>query len=749
MYTRPFTAVTALLLSCTTSAQTTSEDETFLEEITIVGSQEDVLIFTGAAHVISREDLAQFEYSDIQRIIRKVPGISVQVEDGYGLRPNLSIRGVATERSGRITLLEDNVLIAPAPYSAPSAYYFPTAGRMSAIEVLKGPAAIGQGPYTIGGAINLLSTPVPSSAARSLMLEYGENNTSRLHGIVGSSLDNGFGYLLETHQWYSDGFQNVDRGGKSGLHVNDYTAKISYAPNNSPHRIEFKFQLANQESRQSYLGLTDAHFQLAPLRRYGLSALDQIVTDHDQTILRYSFSPSDRLKLSVTAYNNEHARNWFKTEGMDFNGSASAAEFTRTSWSSIMSAINRSQGLSGLASGDLSAILDGTRDTEPGSIQLRANSRTYFSRGIEVRGEWATRWGDTSHELEVGIRMHEDEEDRLQRNSTYSQVGGALQLDDAGVWGNAGNRIQEAEALSVYLRDRIEFGRFTLSPGIRYEDIEQGRVRYETRHGRTDDPGSRAESNRRDSRKNFTTVVLPGIGLLYRLSDGNVLLAGVHKGFSAPSNAAGVREETALNWEFGYRAFRSNHSIEAVAFLSDYDNLLGECTASSGTDCEIGDAFNGDAATVQGIELVASTELGVANNLRVPARLTYTYINGTFDSDVADTSFFGDVSAGDPLPYIPEHQWQAVTGLESNQWALHLSVNHVAETCVRASCGAYERTDDSLTFDLAAHYSVGQGMRLFCRIENISNEYGIVSRHPYGARPNKDRTIAAGIKFDF
>ena len=296
------------------------------------------------------------------------------------------------------------------------------------------------------------------------MLEYGENNTSRLHGIVGSSLDNGFGYLLETHQWYSDGFQNVDRGGKSGLHVNDYTAKISYAPNNSPHRIEFKFQLANQESRQSYLGLTDAHFQLAPLRRYGLSALDQIVTDHDQTILRYSFSPSDRLKLSVTAYNNEHARNWFKTEGMDFNGSASAAEFTRTSWSSIMSAINRSQGLSGLASGDLSAILDGTRDTEPGSIQLRANSRTYFSRGIEVRGEWATRWGDTSHELEVGIRMHEDEEDRLQRNSTYSQVGGALQLDDAGVWGNAGNRIQEAEALSVYLRDRIEFGRFTLSP---------------------------------------------------------------------------------------------------------------------------------------------------------------------------------------------------------------------------------------------------------------------------------------------
>ena len=58
---------------------------------------------------------------------------------------------MATERSGRIILLEDNILIASAPYSAPSAYYFPKIGRMSAIEVVKGPAAITQGLYTIGG----------------------------------------------------------------------------------------------------------------------------------------------------------------------------------------------------------------------------------------------------------------------------------------------------------------------------------------------------------------------------------------------------------------------------------------------------------------------------------------------------------------------------------------------------------------------------------------------------------------------
>ena len=746
MYFRLVTVVAACSATSVATAQT--EVGPFIEEITIVGSQQDAQLMTGSAHVIDQADLGRFEYSDLQRIIRQIPGISVQVEDGYGLRPNLSIRGVATERSGRITLLEDNVLIAPAPYSAPAAYYFPTAGRMSGIEVLKGPAAIGQGPHTIGGAVNMVSTPVPSSSARSLLVEYGGNDTHRLHGIIGSREENGFGYLFETHQWYSNGFQDVDGGGKSGLDVRDYMAKIGYAPDNSPHRIELKVQFADQESNQSYLGLTDAHFQLAPLRRYGVSALDRIVTNHDQAILRYGYSPSDRLTLSFTAYNNKHARNWFKTEGMDFNGSENATEFSRTSWSSIVGAINRNQRLFGLAAGDLSAVLDGTRDTKPGSIQIRANSRSYFSRGYKVRAEWAAEWEETSHSFEVGVRIHEDEEDRLQRNSTYSQVGGELQLNDLGVWGNAGNRIQRAEALSIYLRDRIEFGRITISPGLRYEDIEQSRTRYETRHGRTNDPGSRAEGNRRDSRENFTSVVLPGIGLLYGLRDDTVLLGGVHKGFTAPSNAAGVREETALNWEFGFRTVRSNGSIEAVAFLSDYDNLLGECTASSGTDCEIGDAFNGDAATVQGIELVASTEFSVAGDLRIPAKFAYTYIDGTFDTDVADTAFFGDVSAGDPLPYIPDHQWQAVAGLESDRWALHVSANYVADVCVRSSCGAYERTDNSLIFDLAAHYAVSQGMRLFGRIENISDESGIVSRHPYGARPNRDRTISAGIHFD-
>ncbi|MDG1133848.1 MAG: TonB-dependent receptor plug domain-containing protein, partial [Pseudomonadales bacterium] len=121
-------ALLVIAFALNPSITNADDGEIFIEEVTIIGEKVTGDQVSGSAHYIGTEELEQQAYSDIQRTIRQVPGVSVQVEDGYGLRPNLSIRGVATERSGRITLLEDNVLIAPAPYSAPSAYYFPTFG---------------------------------------------------------------------------------------------------------------------------------------------------------------------------------------------------------------------------------------------------------------------------------------------------------------------------------------------------------------------------------------------------------------------------------------------------------------------------------------------------------------------------------------------------------------------------------------------------------------------------------------------
>ena len=728
----------------------------YIEEVTIVGSREAGRRITGSAHYLGSEELEQLGHTDIQRVLRAVPGVSIQVEDGYGLRPNISIRGVATERSGRITLLEDNVLIAPAPYSAPSAYYFPTMARMQAIEVVKGPAAITQGPYTIGGALNMVSTQIPTESRGVLTAEAGQDSTYRLHASYGNRYDNGVGFLLETHQWASDGFQSIDRvGGSTGLDVADYTAKISFAPTDSRHALELKLQYTEQDSDQSYLGLTDADFADDAFRRYGLSALDNIDTEHSQVILRYDFAVNDRLNLSVTGYNNEHERDWFKTEGIDFDGSSDAQSFSRTSWFNVVQAINSGESLQGNSAADLQAVLDGSADTAPGSIQLRSNAREYYSRGIQFKADWQFELGNSQHSLEFGIRYHEDEEDRLQRNSTYHQENGLLVLDDLGLLGNAGNRVQQAEAVAIHVYDQIELGKLTLTPGLRYEDIDQSRTRWETRSSRTDNPGLRGAANVRDTRANQTRVWLPGVGAIYQASEQLAFVAGVHKGFTAPSNAPGVDEETAVNYEAGIRYTSEQLSLEAIYFLSDYDNLLGECTASSGSDCQIGDAFNGDAATVHGLEFGLSTDLAglvapsTRPSIRLPVQFTYSYINAEFDTDIADTDFFGNVSEGDPIPYIPDHQFTLSAGIEGNRWAAYLSANYVDEVCVRASCGAFEQTDDAFTVDLAGNFDLSNTVNLFARVENLFGAEDIMGRQPYGARPNKDTTASLGVRVNF
>ena len=738
LFARALCGAVSMGLVCATAVA--AEADAPLDEVLTIGTRADIDKITGSAHLVDAAELDKFEYADIQRISRSIPGVSIQVEDGYGLRPNISIRGVATERSGRITLLEDNVLIAPAPYSAPSAYYFPTAGRMQAFEVVKGPAAITQGPYTIGGALNMVSTAIPAEAGGMVMLEYGQDNTARLLAQYGDTQANGFGYLFEVQQWQSDGFQSIDNSeAGTGLDVTDYMVKLAYAPTDSRHSFELKLQKADQDSNQSYLGLTDTDFRANPDRRYSLSELDNIETAHEQAILQYRLEIAESLSFSATAYNNTHERNWFKTEGIDLDGSETAQDYSGTSWSNVISAVNTGGEINGVSASQLNAILDGSADTAFGSIQLRSNAREYYSRGLQTRLDWKLLLGDMSHDIEVGLRYHEDEEDRLQQNDTYQQINGKLVLNDLGELGNAGNRVQQAEAIALHVYDRIEFGQWVLTPGFRYESIDQSRTRY--RDG--------AQRSFRDSRENHTSVFLPGLGVIYRLNDNFSLVAGVHKGFTAPSNSPGVREEEAVNTELGFRFRNELTAFEVIAFQSDYANLLGECTASSGASCEIGDAFNGDAATVNGVEVFGAKQFPLADGLSLNTQLAYTYIDGQFDTSIADTDFFGDVSAGDPIPYIPEHQFQLSVSLDAAKWQLSANLGKVDAVCTRASCGAFEKTDSTTNLDLAAQYYVQDNLKLFSRIENVTDERDILGRQPYGARPNKDRTASVGVELRF
>ena len=735
--------VATLSASLAAAADASDRESAQIEEITIVGSTAGAKQMTGAARFIGPERLEAFHHSDIQKVLREVPGVSLQIEDGYGLRPNISIRGVASERSSRITLLEDNILIAPAPYSAPSAYYFPTMGRMHAVEVLKGPAAISQGPYTIGGALNLVSTPIANRAKMDLFAEAGSDATQRLHFTAQQPLNDQAVLLIDAHHWRSDGFQTIDRSDReTGLSITDYTAKLRVRSNDARHEWVAKLQTTQQSSNQSYLGLTDQDFGQSPTRRYGLSELDSIETDHQQQVLFYRFKATPTTELEIALYNNEHARNWFKTEKLDIDGSQNADSFAGKNWLTVIQTINTAA-VSGLAE-PYQSILDGAADTAPGSIGLRANAREYFSRGVQTKLTHSLQTESIDYDFEAGLRLHKDGEDRLQRDSTYHQSGGQLLLDDLGRWGNAGNRLQTAEAVAAYFQSRITFKSAVLSPGLRLERIRQDRTRWETRADRTTDPADRSLDNLRDQRRNKVQVLLPGVGLLWPLSPAVSVVAGVHRGFTTPSNAPGVEPETALNYELGFRT-SGRTAIEAIYFLSDYDNLLGQCTASSGAQCNPGDSFNGNAATVQGLELTAQRDFATQTGLTFSVNLNYTYLDGQFDTDIADTAFFGDVRAGDPIPYLPQHQLHIGLGFLTSHWSHYLDFSYQDAVCVKASCNLYETTESQATLDLSSHYELNAQTSIFAKIENLADQTNLVARQPYGARPNRGRTMAFGF----
>ena len=179
----------------------------------------------GASTKLDEAELARFERDDVHKVLAEVPGVYVRQEDGYGLRPNIGMRGASSDRSAKITLLEDGVLIAPAPYSAPAAYYFPLMTRMVGLEVLKGPSAIVHGPNTVSGVVDVKTRAIPDGQTGSVDVAGGRDVYGKEHASIGGD-DGHFGYLVEAIKLRSGGFKELDGGGETGFDRNDFMAKL-------------------------------------------------------------------------------------------------------------------------------------------------------------------------------------------------------------------------------------------------------------------------------------------------------------------------------------------------------------------------------------------------------------------------------------------------------------------------------------------------------------------------------------------
>lgn len=698
----------AVFAACA-AAQSAKANE--LEEIRIVGSVEEARHLLGTGSVIDEEQVRIEFANDINQLLKTVPGVYIREEDGYGLRPNIGIRGATSERASKVTLMEDGVMVAPAPYSNPAAYYFPTALRMSSVEVIKGAPLLRYGPQTTGGIVNMVSTPIPEELGGTINLRYGENDEKDVLANVGGRRG-AFGFLLETGQRRSDGFKDIDRSGRdSGYDIEDYVLKLGWEGERQS--LLLKGQYSEEVSNETYLGLTDADFADDENRRYGLSAIDEMNNEHESYSAIYRLAVSESVDLTAIAYRNEFSRNWFKLSGG--GGLVAAANIGDP-----------------LAQG----ILDGTVDSA--GLGYKNNSREYTSKGIDLNLDFV--FG--AHQLALGGRIHEDDMQRYQPVDVYEQIDGKLIYRDTIRPTGGDNRYEKAEALTFWVVDRWQAtDALAINLALRYEDVESQREQFS-------DPERLAPPS---LRQNSSSEWLPGVSLTYDLNSSWQVLAGVHRGFSPLGGGAVENEEpeTSINYEAGFR-YNGPLFLEAVGFYSDFDNKSENC--SNADPCSNGatsGSFITGEAVIAGLEMQLGATFELAG-LTVPVDMTYTYTNAEISDDNPASGF----SEGDTLASVPKNVFSLRVGVETAfGWNNYAVAKYVDEMCVDVGCNKSARpfasTEDLLVLDYISRYAVTEDAMVFLKVENLLDEQAIVSRQPDGARPNKPRTASVGVQWQF
>jgi len=723
----------------------------------------------GSGAYLDQSKITTQSYGNVERVLQQVPGVYVRTENGYGHFPSISLRGVETTRSGKLTIMEDGVLIAPAPYSAPAAYYFPNVGRMHAVEVIKGHSQVMYGPHTIAGAINFLSTPIPEEGTVYFRSLYGSYNEYRVHAWFGDTMQTKsgrIGYVLEGYLRETDGFKHINLSPgfastnpfssvgntrDAGFTDGDTMLKVFWEPRTSTYqRWEAKVGYSDFDRNETYLGLSDADFLADPFQRYPASQFDNWTSEHTTTYLRWTIgSPeSDWLSITNTVYYNQFHRNWYKLHDLrniDTDGDGTG-DGLNMSMAAATAGANGGVGLE---------VLRGER---AGTWRVRANNRDYSSHGDEAVASMTFEGKRLTHDVKLGFRYHTDRIRPFQHDDSFT-------IDDQGFVtgttlrapGTQRNREQETHAVAGYLQDAVSFGPWVVTPGIRMEHLKLSTIDY---------------SGDNVIYRDNLDLLGGGIGATCDLTDDLKMLGGFHRGFSPPNprGATGqgtggnfLEEEEALASEFGLRYLNAERAFgaQAIAFYTHFNNLLVFDILAIGGGT--GDARNVGQVFSSGLEFSLQYDPGLHRGwgLSNPWFLTATYTNARLLSDVASAdpgSLFAGGKRGNRVPYIPEWAFTMGTGVHFELVGVDLIGIFVDDTFTSASNttlpldpdgnpdSRFGKTDAYFIWDFSGYVRLTDQVKLFGGVQNVFDEVYLASRHPHGPRPGAPRFAYLGIE---
>lgn len=704
-----------------------------LPTLSVIGERVRLRTIPGAAVLLDASDLRVMQPRNLNDALRSAPGVFVRDEEGLGLRPNIGIRGLNPVRSTAVLLLEDGVPFSLAPYGDNGSYYAPPIDRFSGVEILKGSGQIAYGPRTIGGVINLLSPRLPTTGHEGrVALAGGNRNYRQAHVRYGVGVP-GRGMLTDLlYRRAGSGREHV------GTTIADGTlkAELAFAGTQT---FTIKGNHYRERSQVTYSGLTEAEYADDPFQNPFVN--DSMFMERSSLMASHRIVLGAGAVVTTRAYGSWLSRDWWRQ-------SSNSAE--------------RPNDASDPACGGMANLT-----TTCGN---QGRLRDYRIFGVEPRVLVELPGPGQATRLEAGLRFHVERQDRRQENGDGPLARAAGSGANAGV---VESNLRRNAALAAFVQPAVEFGDWTVTPGLRLEHVNYERV------NRLADGTPMATTS--------LTRLIPGVGVNWRPAERATLFAGIHRGFAPPrtedmlTNAGGVVDleaEESWNSELGARyAARAGFQAEVTLFQLDFANQIVPASVAGGSGATLTSAGE---TMHRGLELSArvGSEAFSDSPHRTWLQASWTWVAvarydgeryawiGTGDGDVAGKVYLAPNAAdtrprvsvtGNRLPYAPEHllavavgyDWATILGARLE--AAHTSAQFAdpVNTSVTVADGQQGPIAASTVWNLTADYLLGPARtRLSVGVRNLFDTRYVTDRSR-GLMPGMPRTVQVGVTTSF
>ena len=198
------------LLTTVSFAAFADDDVTTLQPVVITATRSATPLneIASSITVITADDIAQQNKSDVASLLREVPGVTVANSGGFGQTTRVFMRGT---NSNHVLVMMDGVRLND-PSDPGDAFDFSNLNtdNIEQIEVLRGAQSTLYGSEAIGGVINIITKTGKGKPSLTGFAEYGRYNSTR-EGVGSSGEIGRTSYSFTATDNHTNGISALDK----------------------------------------------------------------------------------------------------------------------------------------------------------------------------------------------------------------------------------------------------------------------------------------------------------------------------------------------------------------------------------------------------------------------------------------------------------------------------------------------------------------------------------------------------------